>query len=260
MNINEQKEILNGICPLYKVSRSKREVRHEFFKNIQTEIQAYILGFFAADGSVDEERKTFRVKLCEEDIDTVNLIAEYISPESRRFHIDSYEIKGRNDKTYTGRPQEGIDINSSILVTSLNDLGIGYKKTYSDLHIPVISTELIPHFIRGYFDGDGSIIGWIASEKGKTDRFRFKFEICAKSSTILEDIINFFKLHDIKINLNYLTRDDMYRLSTSSKKEVTKIFNLLYSDSNFYMVRKFNKFNYYVNTEVSQLLIDHRNA
>lgn len=32
MNINEQKEILNGICPLYKVSRSKREVRHEFLK------------------------------------------------------------------------------------------------------------------------------------------------------------------------------------------------------------------------------------
>lgn len=45
-----------------------------------------------------------------------------------------------------------------------------------------------------------------------------------------------------------------------SKREVTKIFNLLYNNSNFYMARKFNKFNYYVNTEVSQLLIDHRNA
>lgn len=30
MNINEQKEILNNICPLYKAIRSKREVRHEF--------------------------------------------------------------------------------------------------------------------------------------------------------------------------------------------------------------------------------------
>ena len=52
----------------------------------------------------------------------------------------------------------------------------------------------------------------------------------------------------------------MYRISTSSKKEMKKIFDFLYSDSNFYLTRKFNKFNYYVNTEVSQLITDHRNA
>ena len=59
---------------------------------------------------------------------------------------------------------------------------------------------------------------------------------------------------------NYFKRDDMYRVKTSSKKEVEKIFHLLYDDSNFYMTRKFEKFNYYVNTEVSQLIADHRNA
>ena len=52
----------------------------------------------------------------------------------------------------------------------------------------------------------------------------------------------------------------MYRISTSFKKEVEKIFHLLYDNSNFYLSRKFNKFNYYVNTEVSQLIADHRNA
>jgi hypothetical protein len=260
MNVNDQEVILNKICPLYTNNGSKREVRHEFFNNIVTEIQAYLLGFFAADGSIDEKRKTFRVKLCEEDRDIIELISKYISPNSRRFHIDSYEIKGRGDKTYIGRPQEGVDINSTILVNSLNDIGFGYNKTYKELKIPNISQDLIPHFIRGYFDGDGSIIGWIASEKGKSDRFRFKFEICSKYSSILEDIIDFFRLNNIKINLNYLSRDDMYRISTSSKKEVSKIFHLLYDNSNFYMSRKFNKFNYYVNTEVSQLLIDHRNA
>ena len=55
-------------------------------------------------------------------------------------------------------------------------------------------------------------------------------------------------------------RDDMYRLCTSSKGELIKIFNLLYIDSNFYLKRKFEKFNYYVNTEVSQIITDHRNA
>ena len=52
----------------------------------------------------------------------------------------------------------------------------------------------------------------------------------------------------------------MYRLCTSSKEEVEKIFHLLYDNSNFWLNRKFNKFNYYVNTEVSQIITDHRNA
>ena len=32
------------------------------------------------------------------------------------------------------------------------------------------------------------------------------------------------------------------------------------NNSNFYLSRKFDKFNYYVNTEVSQIITDHRNA
>jgi len=57
-----------------------------------------------------------------------------------------------------------------------------------------------------------------------------------------------------------LIRDDMWRVSTSDKKEMKKIFNYLYKDAYFYMNRKFKKFNYYVNTEVNQLIADHRNA
>ena len=52
----------------------------------------------------------------------------------------------------------------------------------------------------------------------------------------------------------------MYRISTSSRKNLEKIFNLLYRDANFYLKRKFNKFNHYVNTEVTQLITEYRNA
>ena len=38
------------------------------------------------------------------------------------------------------------------------------------------------------------------------------------------------------------------------------IYKLLYHDSNYYLTRKFNKISYYVNTEVNQIIIDHRNA
>ena len=66
-----------------------------------------------------------------------------------------------------------------------------------------------------------------------------------------------FNIHNIKINMNYLKRDNMYRVKTTSKKEIEKLFHFLYDDSYFYLSRKFD---YYVNTEVSQLIADHRNA
>lgn len=52
----------------------------------------------------------------------------------------------------------------------------------------------------------------------------------------------------------------MYRLATASIKKVKQIFNLLYESSEFYLSRKFNKFNHYVNTEVTQLIAEYRNA
>lgn len=38
---------------------------------------------------------------------------------------------------------------------------------------PSIPEDLAKHFIRGYFDGDGCITGWLATEKGKADRVRY---------------------------------------------------------------------------------------
>jgi len=43
----------------------------------------------------------------------------------------------------------------------------------------------------------------------------------------------------------------MYRICTSSKIEIKKIYDLFYKDSNFYLKRKYSKFNHYVNTEVT---------
>lgn len=77
---------------------------------------------------------------------------------------------------------------------------------------------------------------------------------------MLSDIQKVLSKNDINVNINYLKRDDMYRISTSSKSEVSKLYHYLYNDANFYLSRKFNKFSYYVNTEVSQLIADHRNA
>ena len=45
----------------YKVNVSTYPINHDFFKSIETEEQAYLLGFFVADGNVNEKRKTLRI-------------------------------------------------------------------------------------------------------------------------------------------------------------------------------------------------------
>ena len=261
MNKEEQIKFIEENYPLYTHHTSNRRIRHDFFKNISTELQAYLLGFYTADGSIDEKRKTFRIHLSIKDSELVYLYKEIISPDARLFSVaDNYKTTGRDGKEITGHGSIGVDISSAILVNDLVELGIGYKKTYSDLTIPNIPENLIRHFVRGFFDGDGSISTYLACEKGKKDRVRCGIQIDSKTKTLLENIQLFFKNNDIKFNLIYLKRDNMYRISTSSREEIKKLYLLFYKDSYFYLSRKFNKFDYYVNTEVSQLIADHRNA
>ena len=260
MNKKEQIKFIEDNYPLTTNHISNRRIRHDIFSKIETELQAYLLGFYAADGNINEKRKTFRIHLQKQDSELVYLYKDIISPDARTFTVEEHKTTGRNGQEANAHESFGVDITSAKLCTDLVNLGIGYNKSYSDLHIPEMSENLVRHFIRGYFDGDGCITIWLSKEKGKSDRVRGKFDICAKSASILNEFIKFFATHDIKINLNYLKIDDMYRISTSSKKELEKIYNMLYKDSNFYLSRKFNKFDHYVNTEVTQLIAEYRNA
>lgn len=260
MNKKEQIKFIEDNYPLTTNHISNRRIRHDIFSKIETELQAYLLGFYAADGNINEKRKTFRIHLQKQDSELVYLYKDIISPDARTFTVEEHKTTGRNGQEVNAHESFGVDITSAKLCTDLVNLGIGYNKSYSNLHIPEMSESLVRHFIRGYFDGDGCITIWLSKEKGKSDRVRGKFDICAKSASILNEFIKFFATHDIKINLNYLKRDDMYRISTSSKKELEKIYNMLYKDSNFYLSRKFNKFDHYVNTEVTQLIAEYRNA
>lgn len=260
MNRQEQIKFIEDNYPLTTNHISNRRIRHNIFSNIETELQAYLLGFYAADGSINEKRKTFRIHLQKQDSELVYLYKDIISPDARTFTVEEHKTTGRNGKEIIAHESFGVDITSSKLCTDLVNLGIGYNKSYCDLHIPNIHESLIRHFIRGYFDGDGSIVVWLVREKGKSDRVRGKFDICAKSASILNEFIKFFAKYSIKLNLNYLKRDDMFIVTTSNKKEVEKIYHLLYDNANFYLSRKFNKFDHYVNTEVTQLIAEYRNA
>lgn len=261
MNKNEQIKYIEDNYPLYTNHISNRRIRHDFFEKIETELQAYLLGFYAADGNINEKRKTFRIHLQKRDSELVYLYKDIISPDARVFTVSEHQTTGRNGMVVTAHESFGVDITSAKLCNDLVDLGIGYGKSYSELHIPEMPQELIRHFIRGYFDGDGSFVGSVVKPKDRPNYgVRMCMSIIAKKPTILNEFIKFFADYGLIINLNYLKRDNAYRFTTSSKKVCRAIYHLLYDNANFYLSRKFEKFSYYANTEDVQLIADACNA
>lgn len=75
----------------------------------------------------------------------------------------------------------------------------------------------------------------------------------------MQEIQIFLAEHDIKSMIYQDTRDKMYTI-VIAKLKLPKLFHLLYDDANFYLTRKYEKFNHFVNTEVTQLIAEYRNA
>lgn len=239
MNKQEQIKFIEDNYPLYTNHISNRRIRHTFFSKIETELQAYLLGFYAADGSINEKRKTLRIHLQKQDSELVYLFKDFISPDARTFSVQEHETTGRNGNKITAHESFGVDITSSELCNSLVELNIGYNKSYSDLHIPVMQEELIPHFIRGYFDGDGCIT--IKSTGYSVVSF------CCNSKVFLENLKLYLEsksiiCRNVVCERNSLRKKPIYILYLSKRENQLKFQNFIYSDKEIYLTRKYNKF------------------
>lgn len=188
-----------------------------------------------------------------------------ISPEAYIQYLEGTESKALvQGKIIKNEESVRLTISSKILIENLLSLGICENKTYQQLSIPNMKDSLIRHFIRGYFDGDGCF-AWRASKPNPNNRevnwrIRVSVQIDAKTENLILQMQKWLAIHDVDMNINFLKRDNMYRLCTASKKQVQKFYNLIYNDSQYCLSRKFNKFNHYVNTEVTQLIAEYRNA
>lgn len=257
--------IINQIAPLYKGRASKREVRHSFFSEIKTELQSYLLGFIMADGSINDKRWTLSININKQDCEIFKYF-KIISPNAYIREQKAYKsVALCREKHIENNGSIRLSIASKVLINDLHKLGVIENKTYSLIYIPEqIPQELIRHFIRGYFDGDGCFSGCVSMfnkcNKETSYHIRMQVSFFQKYNSMLTDIQKYFSNYNINIGIYYKQRDDMFYGEVSKRDSIIKIFHLFYKDSIFYLLRKFNKFNYYVNTEVSQIITNYCNA
>jgi hypothetical protein len=131
------------------VKSRKYSLDESYFQRIDNHEKAYFLGLMYADGYVQEKRNFVSLALSECDIETVRALKEAMSFDGP-IHI--YERKGG-----VRHPMCTVSFSSPKLTHSLVSNGCVGRKTFKIRFPFFLDDALYPSFVRGYFDGDGSV-------------------------------------------------------------------------------------------------------
>ena len=203
------------------------ELKINYFQEIDTENKAYLLGLFTADGCVYtvNHSKAFTIQLKKDDFEMIQFIKNELS-------IPRKIVKDKRDASY------GISIVNNLFVQHLIEHGVTEGK--STRFLPALPDYLMSHYIRGLFDGDGSIVIRKAHTYGKAMR-------CCVVILAYSNIINPLREYlENKLNLSYLTfccdGGEAYSIRYSSRHDFIAVTNFIYKDANLYLKRKHCKY------------------
>lgn len=228
-------------CSIKPITRIAKERGHKFVKNnqkynynesyfekIDTEEKAYWLGFIFADGSVrNTDKWQLEITLSEEDREHLCKFANVISSNGVMIKDKVVNLNGNNHKATKLQV-----VNKKITEDLISHKCIPNKSNWCEF--PDIDSNLVRHFIRGYFDGDGSIY----------------YNNSSKSNCInivgCSDFLN--PLFDILANsIDGFTRTNIYKSKNSvayfiakQGKQAESFIEWIYKDSNIYLDRKYN--------------------
>lgn len=199
-------------------------------KQIVNELEAYLLGFFYADGCVCNSKegryKVFSIALAEKDKNFLQWIADIINITLNT----NYSLK-YNAKTKSYR----LIVSNKGFVENLIRHGIVPRKTYEndDSVFQNIPDNFKWHFIRGYFDGDGSICYAKGSNKWTSN-------MVSLNETLIRSICNYCAKD---IHHGTVRCDKKYfRFCLSGNKCVAKFGEMIYQNAHYFMKRKKEKF------------------
>lgn len=214
---------------LLKTSRTcnRYSVNQEFFKDIDTEEKAYWLGFLYADGCIYKgaSKNSYRMQ--------INIQAS----DSDVLEKFKNSIQANNPITYKTIQEKHniatLKMNNTIFCEYLMSHGVIPRKSLI-CTFPEIDDNLVRHFIRGYFDGDGCISKYKHKNKQQ-------FNITG-GIDMLESIKLIFKENNINTYLYSINHSIANVLATSSKKTIKLLYDFLYDNSHIFLNRKKEKF------------------
>ena len=209
----------------------KYKHQYDFFENIDTEEKAYWLGFMFADGYICDfsnrpGEDKFGMTLHTKDVSSLE-----------QFKTSIQATNPISDVSSNGRELSRLLMSSQKTVDDLIRHGCVKQKSLV-LKPPIdIPQQLIHHFIRGFFDGDGSIyLNKSEFEKHK-NWLTPSYSICITSTReMIEWIIE-------QVGFGHISkeprREKTWYYRQNGNKKVKQFCEYLYKDATIYMERKF---------------------
>lgn len=221
----------NGITVI-NPSPSPYKLDENYFDNIDTQNKAYILGFLYADGC---NTKGNKIKISLQDVDK-----EILEKMAKELKTDKpLGFYNRSNKNPNHHDVYELVIYNKHMSNQLKELGCVPRKSLILEFPDFLEEELLPHFIRGYFDGDGHITKY----RGYNCNIVSSFKFCEKLGMKLTEIGIKNKVSPDKNN--QLTG----RMCIYTKEDSKMFLDYIYKDAELYMERKYkiymNKF--YIN-------------
>ena len=216
----------------------KYSVNEHFFDTVDNEATAYILGWFYSDGCVDNKGK-MRIQIQADDVDilkTISVLMEYDGP--------LYNVPPPKKFPHR-KAQTCLCINRKVLADKLIALGCvpnkSLKLTFPSLSI--IPDSLLSHFIRGVFDGDGSI---------SINRDKYLNVSITSCETFIQPFRQWV-LNNLDIDTKHYyrhTHTNTVQMMITRTNDAKKFLDWLYLDATYYLTRKFQKYQKYLKKSV----------
>jgi DNA-binding transcriptional regulator WhiA len=210
------------------LTNRRYNVNHNYFDVIDTEEKAYWLGFLYADGCVRKTKSGSQLvlKLSVKDETHLKLFKEHINSEHKIVYSENKVMTKNNILSKSNNCM--IRVNSNEIVENLIKQGCHPRKTFT-IEQPKINDELIRHFIRGFYDGDGN---FFYNEKTKMSVITI---VCA-STKFRDFLVNVMsKIKGIgKIHLD----EKKYTIKIVNIEGIMSFLSYIYNNSTIELTRK----------------------
>lgn len=217
-----------------KTGKRIYKVNEDFFKCINTEEKAYILGFLCADGHIEKDRLTITVSIKDKDIlEKIRYAMHSSHPIKEVQRTNPYKKTNRETLTLVE-----LMIGSVELVKPLFNMGLTTNKTYTlngDI-LKYIPKYLMRDFLRGYFDGDGNVFFGRRYNSG----YKYNVNICGNEDFLLKSFQTYFPSNNKLYKDLYSKQCYVWKISQRDK--VKNFMYYLYYNSSISLQRKYNEF------------------
>lgn len=201
----------------------KYKIDNDYFSSSMTANKAYLLGLIFSDGSISKKYGRFSYICSKKDSQIIDII--------------KYELGSTHPTRKINNDYIGFCISNKKIVDDLirNFSLPEENKSLNNLHVPDLPNRYMSHFIRGIFDGDGSI--W-------TDGSSYSYAFTGSKDFLLQIAKIVKNSTGVNMKLRYRHGENNPRscsIEIKGNKYAAALYNYMYRGGEF-LTRKHDKF------------------